>query len=151
RQGARHLDGIHVDDQRAGARPALDGEDARHGLGIERVSAQAVHGLGGERYQASSQDQLGGAGDFRPHSGVSSLSSPAILPVLRHTRYAWMSASRSPSRTRSTSPMERRLRRTFTMREGGSTWFGTWLPKLISSLESSVARVSTRFLSSSNS
>ncbi len=116
RQGARHLDGIDVDDQRTGVRASLGGEDSRHGNRVQRVSSQAVDRLGGEGDEVSGADQPGGALYLRTHSGVSSLSSPAIFPVFRHTRYAWMNASRSPSRTRSTSPAERRLRRSFTIR-----------------------------------
>ena len=69
-QGARHLDGIDVDDQRAGPRAALGGEDARHRGGVQRVGAQAVDRFGGKRHQSSRR----GSGrrarrSLRTHSG----------------------------------------------------------------------------------
>ena len=123
-QRLRHRNRIHVYDQRARARPPLGGEDALHRRRVKRIRAQPVDGFGREGHQAPGADQLRGmgyAGLVGAHSGASSLSSPATRPVLRHTRYAWIMPSRSPSSTRSTSPSDSLLRRSFTSRYGAST------------------------------
>src|SRR5690349_1047757 len=120
RQAARHFDGLHVHDKRAGAGPPFGGGDALHCLGSERVGSETVYRLRGEGNQPASPDEGGSFLDagFCPsaHAGSSSLSSPAVLPVLRQTSQEWMSGSRSPSSTRSTSPSASLLRRSLTRR-----------------------------------
>ena len=79
----RHLDRIDVHDQGARRGPALDGENPGHGGRVKRIGAQPVDCLRGKSDQPALADQGGRA--LYVHSGVSSLSSPAVLPVLRQT------------------------------------------------------------------
>src|SRR5262249_3087011 len=76
-------------------------------------------------------------------------SPPYRCSFLRASKYARMSGLRSPSSTRSTSPISSRVRRSFTMRYGCKTYERIWEPKLMSSLESSICLVSSFFFSNS--
>src|SRR5215469_15989002 len=110
-----------MDDERTGMRAPFGDEDPLTRRGIQRVRAQTVHRFGRNRYQLAFANEPRGLVNLGAHSGNSSLSSPAVLPVLRQTRNAWISGSRSPSSTRSTSPMASLLRRSFTSRYGANT------------------------------
>ena len=108
-QAARHFDGAHVNDQRAvGGRPfaakilsiaAGSSAFAPSPYTVSVGKATRLLRLGSARRRA----------DFA-HSGRSSFPSPAVLPVCLKTRKACISRSRSPSKTRSTSPMESLVR-----------------------------------------
>ena len=64
-QPARHLDRIHMDDQRARRRPAFRSVDLFYRRGIERVSAQSINRLGRKRDQLAGTNQLGRAAELR--------------------------------------------------------------------------------------
>ena len=109
-QATRHFDRTHMNNQRARRRPAFRGVDFFNGRWIERVGSQPVHRLRRKCYQFARADQSRGAGNLAVYSGRSSFPSPAILPVCLKTRNACISRSRSPSNTRSTSPIESLVR-----------------------------------------
>src|ERR1035437_7757199 len=76
----RHIDGIHVDDERALARPPFHREDARHGSGIEGIGAQTVDRFGRERDDHAAANKL----RRTPQIGVCPLARSPPRPLARH-------------------------------------------------------------------
>ena len=69
-EGAGHVDGIDVDDERTGVRAPFGDEDAVARRAIERIRAQTVDGLGWNRYQLAFANELRGLVNLDPGGHV---------------------------------------------------------------------------------